>query len=992
MKINKKIIFLGILIITFIISTIFLFQFFRLTGVDSEISMESINEIIVTKDGGIVAIDQAKSDIIKRTKTGKLDYLIKTDEKDRGFVQACEIVENNEDLYVLDTILEESNSVYVQQQRILKYTNGKFVKSVFEYTYPKKERKRSDGNFQSIAYENGSLYVVERQKDGFILHKVDEKIKKLHTVKRYDFADADHLLHSFVFKKGKMYALSKVGDIFQESKDGWNTLYKAENHSMKVNGKNENSFPWEMVVSDNGTIFATDIGTRTILKIAPSKKIQILKQTGIKNKPLNEQQLYYKLAIDKEDHLFLSSDNTLVEFNQKNGEVKKIEEVEIPFQQRIYSFSFIISFILLISTILLFSYLFIKQILPHFSFQAVGRLEISLFLFVTFTAFLISNMLINNYNERYKQDLLGQMSATAALVSSSIDDNALKEVNSPASFTTKSYAKLRKQLMKVIKDVKEHNPAMYIDLYKVNNGIIYTCANTNDQSGSYYPWEWEYKGGVEEEIYKTKKGKQRFGLESIEGQYIYALNPILDDDNNVIGLIELGSNMDEYIRHNRQMIWKVVFGTMSLIVVMMLLVREILTFSTTYQKWKNSRQESLKKPLIYGNVVRPIVFAYFLASNFAASFMPVYAASIYTPFLGISRDVASAFPMTFEMLFVALGFVGGFFSKKFGIKRMLTISLTFFAVGLLGCGLAQNVWQLTAGNSLAGFGGGMAVVVTNVYIGSLASEKEREHGFTSVNAAVLSGINIGIIIGATLAGFVGNKNVFYISSLVALLILGYVHYFVDQIPVREETDENSGMNFLKFLFKPKILIYLACILLPYLACGYFLHYFFPIFGAEKGLSELEIGQAFLLNGVWVVFLGPVIAKFILAKFGKAKSILTGLILYAVALAVFGFNPTLSVALIVLIVMGIADSFTFTAQNVYFTGLKEVEQYGVNKSMGIYSLFENLGQAIGPLLFSTVLMIGVSKGILLVCTILAFAGILFGLANIKNLKTKPVKIE
>jgi MFS-type transporter involved in bile tolerance (Atg22 family) len=64
-------------------------------------------------------------------------------------------------------------------------------------------------------------------------------------------------------------------------------------------------------------------------------------------------------------------------------------------------------------------------------------------------------------------------------------------------------------------------------------------------------------------------------------------------------------------------------------------------------------------------------------------------------------------------------------------------------------------------------------------------------------------------------------------------------------------------------------------------------------------------------------------------------------------------------------------------------LKEVDHYGVNRSMGLYSLFDSLGQAVGPLLFSFVLSIGIFRGMTLLVGMLIVAVILFTLSNIRK---------
>jgi len=987
MKLKKRTIFLGILVVLVSIVMFFTFRYFRTLGVSSQFSLNDVNDIVTTKDGRFI-VNKAKREIVKSSGNSELEYNIKEDK----FDSASEAVDgkSSDDLYILDVELDRVSDIYVQRQRILKFKKGKFVDVVFEYKYPKKNLYRYEGSFQSLTYDNGNLYIVERQKNGFTLHKVDEKAKKLRKVKYFNFTNADKLLRTFVFKDDKMFALSKMGDVIQFFDTHWDVIYQAKDHQQQINNEKIYSLPWDMVIANDGTLFATDIGTRSLLCINPtSKEVEYLKQENTENKPLSEQPLYYHLAINDKNQLFLNGDNSVVSFNQNNGKIKQIDVLEVPFILRVYSFVFIACLLVLALIALFVLFLFLKSTSNYFKENPNVRLELGALFFVIITAALVSNMIINNYNERYKNELLEGMNMVATLTSDILDKDAFEKINSPQSYETKAYSKIREQILNVIKNDSTLTEGSYIDLYKVDNDIIYTCANTNRISGSYYPWEWAYEGSPEQKIIQTKKGI-KLVREMVEGSYIYVVNPIFDEKKNVIGLIEVGSSIEEYIYENQQIVRKVILGTISLIVVIMLLTRELFISSETYQEWKRVKQEDIKKKFISGKVVQPLVFIFYFVNNLAAAFMPNYSASLYTPFLGISKDVAIALPMTFGVLFIGLGFVGGTLSERFGFKKTLNVSLISFALGLVGCGLSRNVWQLIITNSISGFGIGLGLVVINVYVSSLKDKEERESSFILNNSAIFMGVNAGVVVGSALASLIGYRNVFYIAFIMAMLMLSYIYYFFDDTVFRKEVAEAKTVHFLTFLFKPKIFIYLIGVLIPYLACGYFLHYFFPIFGDDQGLSELEIGQAFLLNGIWVVFLGPFLAKFVLKKIGNVKTILLGLLLYAGAFASFSFNPTILISLVVLVIMGIADSFTFTAQNVYFTELKEVELYGVNKSMGAYSLFENLGQAIGPILFSYVIIIGIRKGIIALCAVLLCLCLIFGFSNIFKARRSIVK--
>ena len=66
----------------------------------------------------------------------------------------------------------------------------------------------------------------------------------------------------------------------------------------------------------------------------------------------------------------------------------------------------------------------------------------------------------------------------------------------------------------------------------------------------------------------------------------------------------------------------------------------------------------------------------------------------------------------------------------------------------------------------------------------------------------------------------------------------------------------------------------------------------------------------------------------------------GSLLSVVALGLFALKPSLTTAVIALIILGVADSFTFTAQNIYYNTLEIVNKFGISKANGIKNTFRN----------------------------------------------------
>ena len=159
---------------------------------------------------------------------------------------------------------------------------------------------------------------------------------------------------------------------------------------------------------------------------------------------------------------------------------------------------------------------------------------------------------------------------------------------------------------------------------------------------------------------------------------------------------------------------------------------------------------------------------------------------------------------------------------------------------------------------------------------------------------------------------------------------------------------------------------------------------------KLGLKKLLFSGAtisllgFLICGIFVVYLGPLLAPKLEKLFSKKINMIIGSLLSVVALGLFALKPSLTTAVIALIILGVADSFTFTAQNIYYNTLEIVNKFGISKANGIKNTFENIAYVMAPAIFGIAMLSGISYGILLIAlTSLVLLGLFF--INLENLK-------
>lgn len=112
-------------------------------------------------------------------------------------------------------------------------------------------------------------------------------------------------------------------------------------------------------------------------------------------------------------------------------------------------------------------------------------------------------------------------------------------------------------------------------------------------------------------------------------------------------------------------------------------------------------------------------------------------------------------------------------------------------------------------------------------------------------------------------------------------------------------------------------------------------------------------------------------------------------LMIVATLLFAVVPTITAAVLGILLLSIAISFGYAAQSTYYSSLPQVQTYGESRAMGVYSLFDNGGQTLGPVLYGVALLAGYRQGIMIVGILILALLALFLLANVR---TKGEKMQ
>ena len=413
----------------------------------------------------------------------------------------------------------------------------------------------------------------------------------------------------------------------------------------------------------------------------------------------------------------------------------------------------------------------------------------------------------------------------------------------------------------------------------------------------------------------------------------------------------------------RQLYITVILSVLSACAVVQLLVIQalgVVEFRRARRAQPSARPGEVgREPISF---LRPVVFLLFFAFNLPTAFLPNYCAGFGADLFGLPPALLTALPVSLNLLATACGSFGsGLVMDRFGPRAVGVFGGGLAAAAYLGIAWVGDYLPFTACMALAGLGLGAALNAVNACIAQRDGE-ERAEGFSVYNSAYFSGVNCGAVVGALLASVLGERAVFGAVGLCLCLPAALMgRWMRGERSRRDPVVQTGGMGLARFLFQPRILLLLVLGYVPYVVAGHFLFYFLPIFGQRLGMSGTAVSQLFLVNGVCVLLFTRLAAEVFLKRMDHGWAARWALLLLGAGFLLFSWMQSIAGVLLSVVVLSLANSFGHSAMNLCFSEEALRRGFGGGRAMGAFSLFENLGETAGPVVFGFLLAGDVAGG-------------------------------
>jgi len=379
-------------------------------------------------------------------------------------------------------------------------------------------------------------------------------------------------------------------------------------------------------------------------------------------------------------------------------------------------------------------------------------------------------------------------------------------------------------------------------------------------------------------------------------------------------------------------------------------------------------------------LIRALIFMANIGVFMSISFVPLMMNKLYQPIAGLAPDVILGLPISAEMLagVAAIIMAGRLIAKK-GWKPIFYIGILFLTAGSFLSGTSQTALSFILYRAIAGLGLGFVMMALRSLVIMLPNQNAAIAEFS---AGAVAGLNCGAVIGGMLAERIGYANVFYLSALIVLLSAFFARKMLLNNGIqRIDLAQTPGWdNFIRFISNRSVLLFLGLVFFPILVAGVFLSYSFPLFAQAHNLSQGNISRAFLLNGLCVIYLGPVLTGVTTRYIGNKGALLLSSGLIVAGMFIFMFFGNIAAALVLVILLGVSDSFGTAAQTGYFLNLQAVRQMGLSKGIGYFSIIVNIGKMMGPVIFGLAFIWGMQKGVLFLAILMTALLALFLLAS------------
>ena len=394
--------------------------------------------------------------------------------------------------------------------------------------------------------------------------------------------------------------------------------------------------------------------------------------------------------------------------------------------------------------------------------------------------------------------------------------------------------------------------------------------------------------------------------------------------------------------------------------------------------------------------VRAPLFVFILAEELTRSFLPAYTKELLVDVPGLSPQVVIGLPIALFMLIVALAQpVLGVMCERKGHRQTMLTGAAIATVGFVATAFAHSVLDLLLWRSLCAVGYAMVFVAGQAYVLDHATPATRARSFALFVGAIMAATVCGPSIGGILADNIGERPTFLIAAALAFgslfvirLLPGPSGAARQRPPTRLPTLREVGALMLnsRFMTVTALAAMPAKILLTGVC-----FYLIPLYVLSIGSTQSMAGRILMAYAVVMVVMSPLTAALATDRGRMHWLVGGGLLVSGLGGVLMLAGDSVGLVFASVLLVGMGQSMSISAQSALVSEhcAEEISRMGEGVIYGVYRLLERIGNALGPLIASAlVLSFGYRTGFIVIGAAVVACGIGFLVATRSPWRRSP----
>ncbi len=921
-------------------------------------AFESVSEVSMGVRGNTYVIDRGKKRLTVVNEKREAVRVIEGGSRQGAFYYACRVCDDSSgNIYVADIVYGDRGN-RIEQERIIKLAGDKrtvvFAEDYTESANPplqygrilELQTYRDQVCFVKVGQEKLLLYGLDLLGNAQLLSETDCP---------YALSDA-----SYDASTGTFVITTRQGDIYVRSgKDAqWRRIRQEQPQNM----------PWD-VVARSGEVYYTELLRRSIMHFSIGSE-------QVQETLYRQQEALYRLDVSSDGSRLAATDYNAFFYlyaRYNKGSVSEyctaVENRDYPKAALLWGAGLLVSAVLAAAAVRA-GIRRLRQIRDKsniFRVMLVVGAAVSVSLTVSYSA--LTQMMAG------QSDMLIQnMLLFAELLREEIDTEALKSVSGCNDYHSDAYMRVKAPLDRMIDESYDREIYYYYLIYDADGDYIRCLMDYEDTTPCGYPI---YVYGDNDYTRALTQNTEIVVADdtSSYGAWVFTLLPVTDDKGQVIAELEVGTSLDRITAEKKEILFELVCTIFNSAAVVVMLLLEVLFLISFLER--RAKIPGQQRGLADQIPLRSIVFLSYMTDSMQDAFIVLLCDRLYDGGLPVSREVAAALPMSLQLLLAAVfSLAGGGLAERLGVKKVLCAGFIAQTAGFVICLASGGYMGLLIGKAWIGIGMGMIYVSANT-AASMSGAGRMQAAFAEVAAGVLSGVTIGVGVGSLLLSAGSYKLVYLAGAALLAPGLAMVLPAKNAVPRREKRRRRAAET-ARFLFDRRIMGFFLLLLTPFMIALSYREYFFPLYMERLGVDEVQIGRMYLACGLAALYAGPYLSGRLLRTLGAKKSVMLASLAMAAGMGIFVLFPGAASVTGGLVALSFTISFAYTCQYTYFEQLPACRAFGEGSAMGIYSMFESLGQTLGPVVYGMALMRGQRTGIAVLSAAMAGLLVLFAL--------------